>query len=638
MQMKQEPGENGLMPHSVAKQAVKQRRNVRDLNTRLEMYVRSQQDTRQQVTRLKELKAKQEQEFKHKLEQTTQMYEETCAALRKERESLAFESAQSAERLSAALEARKESEAKMLLAESKQAELAALAESLRIEHERNAKQLDAVRSEYASLRYKYESYSVERAQLDLDRVAQQKASERLKRDVAAKEEAMSAERESLHKLVADKDAESSHLREEMAAHDIAMTSQQVRLRQELELKLSAFVEKREEQYKQEKAEWMGSYKSANAELKCSNGKLSDEIAELRTRLAKLKAQKSELEVALRESEEEQERMRTEVDERRRRAADELKGLKLDNLELRDALKAKSIELEELAVMKMQLDSEIELYRNILNEAEQCAGYKSPFHSVQKGNGSRNSRKRKRFNHQEVELENHHLDAQLKQEEDMASHNKVRTPGVARATKMAHNDVAEALQSPFSEMGMGQLDPVSELEARDRELDHIECKDREESGLGMTHDERSELYSTPGNVEGATLQFSGLNLNEGMIEIQNTGEAPIQLGGYTLSNAAGTAQYELPHKMELCSKEKLRIYVGEQMFAAMQAEEEKDDGSLYDIVGEYDGAYVFWGKDVWTGHEDDCARLYNPRQEEVALIEISPEMVDETAVKEGCLVM
>merc|ERR1712013_639972 len=131
-------------------------------------------------------------------------YEETIDALRKEKESLAFESAQSAERLTAALEARKESEAKMLLAESKQAELAALAESIRIEHERNAKQLDAVRSEYASLRYKYESYSVERAQLDLDRVAQQKASERLKRDVAAKEEAMSAERDSLHKLVAEK--------------------------------------------------------------------------------------------------------------------------------------------------------------------------------------------------------------------------------------------------------------------------------------------------------------------------------------------------------------------------------------------------------------------------------------------------
>merc|ERR1719204_1026081 len=353
MQMKQEPGENGLMPHSVAKQAVKQRRNVRDLNTRLEMYVRSQQDTRQQVTRLKELKAKQEQEFKHKLEQTTQMYEETCAALRKERESLAFESAQSAERLSAALEARKESEAKMLLAESKQAELAALAESLRIEHERNAKQLDAVRSEYASLRYKYESYSVERAQLDLDRVAQQKASERLKRDVAAKEEAMSAERESLHKLVADKDAESSHLREEMAALDIAMTSQQVHLRQELELKLSAFVEKREEQYKQEKAEWMrifkdefnrklGSYKSANAELKSSNCKLNDEIGELRTRLAKLKAQKTELEVALRESEEEQERMRVDIDERRRRQDTETKTLKLDNIEL---LKAQKTELE-----------------------------------------------------------------------------------------------------------------------------------------------------------------------------------------------------------------------------------------------------------------------------------------------------
>jgi len=217
--------------------------------------------------------------------------------------------------------------------------------------------------------------------------------------------------------------------------------------------------------------------------------------------------------------------------------------------------------------------------------------------------------------------------------------------------MAHNDVAEALSSPFSECGMemGGLDPVTELEARHSELE-LECKDREDSAFNQSdlRDECSDLYSTPSNVEGATLQFSGLNLNEGMIEIQNIGEAPISLSGYTLSNAAGTAQYELPHKMELHSKDKLRIYVGEQMFAMMQAEEEQnnddDDGngngspSLHKIVGDYDGAYVFWGKDVWTGNDDDCARLYNPHQEEVALIEISPEMVDKAAVKEGCLVM
>merc|ERR1712154_334618 len=142
-------------------------------------------------------------------------------------------------------------------------------------------------------------------------------------------------------------------------------------------------------------------------------------------------------------------------------------------------------------MKMQLDAEIELYRNILNEAEQCAGYKSPFHSVQKGANSRNSRKRKRFNHSEVEMEHNALQEEmLNADASNAPTNaasKVRTPGVARAAKMAHSDVAEVLSSPFSECGMEMgghghaLDPVSELEARHSELE-LECKDREDSAF------------------------------------------------------------------------------------------------------------------------------------------------------------
>ena len=46
----------------------------------------------------------------------------------------------------------------------------------------------------------------------------------------------------------------------------------------------------------------------------------------------------------------------------------------------------------------------------------------------------------------------------------------------------------------------------------------------------------------------------------------TMRSEIQLGGCTLSNTTGTAQYGLAHKMELHSKERLCINVGEQMFA------------------------------------------------------------------------
>merc|ERR1711973_340130 len=97
----------------------------------------------------------------------------------------------------------------------------------------------------------------------------------------------------------------------------------------------------------------------------------------------------------------------------------------------------------------------------------------------------------------------------------------------------------------------------------------EMKDEEEEDC---FDVDCGQYVTPGNVEGATLQFSGLDLNKGMIEIQNCGENEIDLNGYCLSNAQGTAQYELPKNMKLERLGKLRIYVGKTMYDQMKSGE------------------------------------------------------------------
>ena len=51
------------------------------------------------------------------------------------------------------------------------------------------------------------------------------------------------------------------------------------------------------------------------------------------------------------------------------------------MQQRDEYKAKELQFDELAGIKLQLDSEIELYRNILNEAEQSCGYISPLNPV-----------------------------------------------------------------------------------------------------------------------------------------------------------------------------------------------------------------------------------------------------------------
>lgn len=190
---------------------------------------------------------------------------------------------------------------------------------------------------------------------------------------------------------------------------------------------------------------------------------------------------------------------------------------------------------------------------------------------------------------------------------------VQTPGVARASQIAMNDL-KALRDDDG----------------DEDMEDDEMKDREEDELSLL----SQI--TPG-IEGSELQFSSLDLNKGMIEIQNIGEHKVSLNGYALSNISGTMQFELPRNMELGTKETLRIYVGEELYREIVGEDEEEKDGNKEILGDYKGAYVCWGRDVWTGKERDCARLYNPAQDEVARIEISPDMVDKAA-KHGCFVM
>merc|ERR1712048_548326 len=254
-----------------------------------------------------------------------------------------------------------------------------------------------------------------------------------------------------------------------------------------------------------------------------------------------------------------------------------------------------------------------------------------------------SRKRKRLNNgsyaamtplgpqskfikQSEENEDEDVDAQQK------SHNAMQklviTPGIARAAKIAQNDL-----KAFADCD-------------EEEMDDQEMKDQEEDFDDASVGHRSVGGITPG-IEGSPLQFSGLDLNKGMIEIQNMGEDDLALHGYALSNQDGTMQFELPKTMSLPAKATLRIYVGEELYHEIVGDGKGDDEENMNeervkarekIIGDYDGAFVCWGRDVWTGNDEDCARLYNPTQEEVARIEISPDMVDKSASKHGCLMM
>jgi len=617
--------EPGAEDKAVAKQALAQKRNVRDLNTRLEMYVRAQAEKARTVNQLKEALARQEMELRNKLKNQELQSQDRIDKLRKENENLAYDNKCSRQELDTANSVKKEYEERLIRSESETAALTSENENFRVDLNRSKQELDTLRKQYASIKYKYESYELERTQFE-ERMGKLKTkNEQLLRELTQKEANLKSDKETFRRVIIEKNDENEKYRQEIQNLKMIGDATQSRLRKEFDNKLAEFVQKREEQYKQEKDEWMRifkeefnrklrSFKEANQELSHSNVKQSEEITDLRTRISKLKQQKTELEVQNRNNDEEMEKLRNDWDELRRTKDNEIKMKNAMILQERDRYKAKELQFEELAGIKLQLDSEIELYRNILNEAEQASGYKSPLVQMNE-NGTRQSRKRKRFNNYGMtpmgSMKNGNTNN--KEQTDNDNNNKVKTPGLARAAQIAQNDLL-SLQSD------GSVSPDNEM------------KDKEED------DSEFDEYQTPGNMEGASLQFSGLDLNKGMIEIQNMGESGINLNGYSLSNKSGDAIYGLPKDMMLKSKDTLRIYVGEELYDEIIGDDGDDDMNGNNIIGDYKGAYVCWGRDVWTGTDKDCARLYNPKSIEVARIEISPDMVDLAASKKGCLMM
>ena len=87
MASKDEPGSIPL----ISKDALAQKRDIRGLNTRLEMLVRTYQENHRSNTSLKQSIAKQEVEYRNKMKQMELKYNDSIEKLRKENENLAFD-------------------------------------------------------------------------------------------------------------------------------------------------------------------------------------------------------------------------------------------------------------------------------------------------------------------------------------------------------------------------------------------------------------------------------------------------------------------------------------------------------------------------------------------------------------------
>merc|ERR1712228_352390 len=186
--------------------------------------------------------------------------------------------------------------------------------------------------------------------------------EQLLRELTQKEANLKSDKETFRRVLIAKNDENEKYRQEIQNLKMIGDATQSRLRKKFDNKLAEFVQKREEQYKQEKDEWMRifkeefnrklrSFKEANQELAHSNVKQQEDITDLRTRISKLKQQKTELEVQNRNNEEESEKLRNDLDDLRRSKDSELKVKNAMLLQERDRYKAKELQFDELAGIK-----------------------------------------------------------------------------------------------------------------------------------------------------------------------------------------------------------------------------------------------------------------------------------------------
>ena len=139
---------------------------------------------------------------------------------------------------------------------------------------------------------------------------------------------------------------------------------------------------------------------------------------------------------------------------------------------RDCFKAKELQFDELAGIKLLLYSEIELYRNMLNEADQAQGYRSPLSCSSFTKGALNSRKRRRIQ-------------------------AMGTP-IGPLSKLTEQEKMSLFGAPEEE------EPTQTHALGSGHGQQDEDKDQEESMMS----------GTPGNLEGLPLQLSGMDLNKG----------------------------------------------------------------------------------------------------------------------------
>jgi len=385
---------------------------------------------------------------------------------------------------------------------------------------------DSLRSNNSSLKYKYQNYENERNSLITQLNSMKDKYNYSMMELTKKQSEIRAQQESFTRILKEKNDEMDKLKQSNVEVNFAKEEITNRVKNEYDQKLKDYCEKREEQYKLEKEEWMRifkdeynrklrSFKEANDELCQANQKNEEELNDLRSRLAQLKQAKTESDATIRNLEEEMDKLRNDLHSSKQLKDEETRQKAIIINDLKDKCKKKEIEFDELNGINIQLNQEIDLYRQILCEAEKHVGFQSPV----------------QFHHKKRKLNPNG------ETNNISEKYETSTPGIFRGAQLARKDL-HCFDNDINSNGNNCVDSKVD-ENKDAESD--------------------PRHTTPG--ESYPLQFSTIDLSKSMIEIQNVSDSTVCLKGYTLANQDGSNVFPFPSDRTLQPNERIKIFVG-----------------------------------------------------------------------------
>lgn len=251
----QQPGENNENVASAANCA-NEKKDLRDLNTRLQDYLNRTKTTSREIAHLKSVISQTEIEWRKKLKDAEQLHEISKQKLREENEHLQFQAQHHLEQVAQTKIENDDLKKRLDLAEATASKYLAESETLRKSNTLLKQEAESVRAQFAKLDFQYKNFAEEKESFNKQIVVLNERKAELLKEKTKQASESRAQIDYYSRMLSNKTADVDKLEAQIKEVTATNEAVQTRLRTEFDEKLKDFCSKREVQYEQEKDEWV----------------------------------------------------------------------------------------------------------------------------------------------------------------------------------------------------------------------------------------------------------------------------------------------------------------------------------------------------------------------------------------------